>query len=223
MPSPHTVTCPHCGAETVVLPGTATRRWVCGECGGLIDLRTPEEIAAASTNHPSPDSATEKAHASKWLEGLTPEQQEAIRAELAADPDIVRRELQRVRRETVERSIGRGSPTALSRVVAAAVMLAGCFLAMRPIAAAFLREMGEELDLPELAATQAAGGAALSIGLGVGLVVCALALAVGRRWGAHGAALLLVAACFDLAFHPAMVTYAFAVLLGLFLARRGLE
>jgi ribosomal protein S27E/NADH:ubiquinone oxidoreductase subunit K len=216
-----TVQCPHCGAESVVLAGAANKRWLCDACGGLIDLAG--EATATAPPSPAAEAAEPaKAHASRWMDGLTPEQQAAIRAEMAADPELLRNELARVRRETSAKVMGKGARSPLLRLMGAFLVLTGGFTAALPFAARFLGRLEEDL-VPDAATGLLAVSPPLALLLGIGLMITGTALALGRRWGAHATAILAVFACFVFAFHAGVVAAALLIIVTLFLTRRSLE
>lgn len=216
-----TVECPHCGALNVILAGAANKRWMCDTCGGLIDLGGAE--AAAEPAPKDEGAPPEKVHASPWMEGLSPEQQAAIRAELAADPNILRNELARVRRETTEKVMGAGARSPVLRLLGALLVLAGAFTAALPFANRFLGRLGDALPLDGVLADFVEISAPVALLLGLGLMISGAALSFGRRWAAHASAIMLVFACFAFQFHMAVVFFAVAFILGLFLTRRALE
>ena len=224
MPGSHVIECPHCGAESVVLAGAANKRWMCDACGGLIDLREASETSA-EPKRTDGAAAPDKPRASRWMEGLTPDQQEAIRAELAANPEILRNELARVRRETAEKVMGKGARSPLLRLIGGIVVLGGAFTAGQPFAGRLLNRMGD--DFAMAGAEGATGMVPISIPiailLGISLMAAGAALAFGRRWGAHSSAILLVFACFVYQFHAGVVAFALCMIMGLFLTRRALE
>jgi len=223
MTGTNSVRCPHCDAESVVLAGAANKRWMCDVCGGLIDLRDASEAAEMPPADDTP--ARAKVHASRWMDGLTPEQQAAIRAELAADPDLVRKELARVRRETAEKVLGAGARSPLLRLIGSVVVLAGAFTVALPFARRVIEHTLEEFATAGggIVADLMAVSAPTAIMLGLGLLGAGGGLAFGRRWGAHASAILVVLACIVFNFNLTVVAFALTVILALFVARRALS
>jgi len=230
MSGANTIECPHCGAPNVVLAGAANKRWMCDACGGLIDLRDPADASgdansteADSGEKPDSEARPAKVHASRWMEGLTPGQQAAIREELASNPEILRNELARVRRETAAKAMGAGARSPLLRLIGGMLVLAGAFSATLPFVDRVLGELDGGDSLQGLLGELLTVSPPLAILLGLGLMVSGAALAFGRRWGAHASAVLMVFACFVFSFQPAVAGFALLTILALFATRKALE